>query len=90
MWLLAMATAGLLVVGSAYTGPAMNPTNAFGWALRELLAKQHGKAVLRTLDLPDCACGSGRLAFSYLFPIQKADEIKACKERRSKGVCLFG
>ncbi|KAG4940336.1 hypothetical protein JHK87_044207 [Glycine soja] len=31
-WLLATATVVLVMVGSAYTGPAMNPANAFGWA----------------------------------------------------------
>lgn len=31
-WLLAMATVTLVVSGSAYTGPSMNPANAFGWA----------------------------------------------------------
>ncbi len=32
MWLLAMATVTLVIAGSAYTGPSMNPANAFGWA----------------------------------------------------------
>lgn len=32
VWLPAMAIAGLVVVGSGYTRPAMNPANAFGWA----------------------------------------------------------
>ncbi|GAB2286462.1 Aquaporin SIP1-2 [Dionaea muscipula] len=31
-WLLAMATVALVIAGSAYTGPSMNPANAFGWA----------------------------------------------------------
>ncbi|ESW33765.1 hypothetical protein PHAVU_001G097000 [Phaseolus vulgaris] len=31
-WFLATATVVLVMVGSAYTGPAMNPANAFGWA----------------------------------------------------------
>ncbi|KAL9259311.1 Aquaporin SIP1-2-like protein [Drosera capensis] len=31
-WLLAVATVVLVVAGSGYTGPAMNPANAFGWA----------------------------------------------------------
>ncbi|KAF5735259.1 aquaporin protein AQU20 [Tripterygium wilfordii] len=31
-WLLAMATVALVVAGSGYTGPSMNPANAFGWA----------------------------------------------------------
>ncbi|XP_074317310.1 aquaporin SIP1-2 isoform X1 [Silene latifolia] len=31
-WLLAMATVTLVVLGSGYTGPSMNPANAFGWA----------------------------------------------------------
>ncbi|KAK0600582.1 hypothetical protein LWI29_016336 [Acer saccharum] len=31
-WLLAMATVVLVVAGGAYTGPSMNPANAFGWA----------------------------------------------------------
>ncbi|TXG49098.1 hypothetical protein EZV62_024973 [Acer yangbiense] len=32
VWLLAMTTVGLIVSGSKYTGPSMNPANAFGWA----------------------------------------------------------
>ncbi|KAL5098275.1 hypothetical protein RYX36_002602, partial [Vicia faba] len=32
IWLLAMSTVTLVMVGSAYTGPSMNPANAFGWA----------------------------------------------------------
>ncbi|KAA8514865.1 hypothetical protein F0562_018044 [Nyssa sinensis] len=32
MWLLAMSTVTLIVAGSSYTGPSMNPANAFGWA----------------------------------------------------------
>ncbi|PSS13743.1 Aquaporin SIP1-2 like [Actinidia chinensis var. chinensis] len=31
-WLLAMTTVALVVAGSSYTGPSMNPANAFGWA----------------------------------------------------------
>ncbi|KAK2995872.1 hypothetical protein RJ640_012081, partial [Escallonia rubra] len=31
-WLLAMSTVTLIVAGSSYTGPSMNPANAFGWA----------------------------------------------------------
>lgn len=31
-WLLAMSTVTLVVSGSSYTGPSMNPANAFGWA----------------------------------------------------------
>ncbi|GLT78004.1 hypothetical protein SLA2020_495550 [Shorea laevis] len=31
-WLLAMATVALVIAGSNYTGPSMNPANAFGWA----------------------------------------------------------
>ncbi|KAL2529836.1 Aquaporin SIP1-1 [Forsythia ovata] len=31
-WLLAMSTVALVVAGSSYTGPSMNPANAFGWA----------------------------------------------------------
>ncbi|KAI9093705.1 hypothetical protein K1719_027154 [Acacia pycnantha] len=31
-WLLAMSTVALVMAGSAYTGPSMNPANAFGWA----------------------------------------------------------
>ncbi|KAL8172277.1 hypothetical protein V2J09_024081 [Rumex salicifolius] len=31
-WLLSMATVTLVVTGSSYTGPSMNPANAFGWA----------------------------------------------------------
>ncbi|GMH10734.1 hypothetical protein Nepgr_012575 [Nepenthes gracilis] len=30
--LIAMATVTLVVAGSGYTGPSMNPANAFGWA----------------------------------------------------------
>ncbi|KAJ0078943.1 hypothetical protein Patl1_23007 [Pistacia atlantica] len=32
IWLLAVATVVLVVSGSTYTGPSMNPANAFGWA----------------------------------------------------------
>lgn len=31
-WLLSMSTVSLIVAGSSYTGPSMNPANAFGWA----------------------------------------------------------
>ncbi|KAJ8623605.1 hypothetical protein MRB53_032134 [Persea americana] len=31
-WLLAISTVALIVAGSDYTGPSMNPANAFGWA----------------------------------------------------------
>ncbi|KVI08417.1 aquaporin SIP1-2-like [Cynara cardunculus var. scolymus] len=31
-WILSMVTMVLIVVGSSYTGPSMNPANAFGWA----------------------------------------------------------
>ncbi|KAJ9131941.1 hypothetical protein P3X46_034842 [Hevea brasiliensis] len=31
-WLLAVVTVTLVVSGSKYTGPSMNPANAFGWA----------------------------------------------------------
>ncbi|XAR68681.1 hypothetical protein NMG60_11003896 [Bertholletia excelsa] len=31
-WLIAMATVALVIAGSSYTGPSMNPANAFGWA----------------------------------------------------------
>ncbi|XVF06512.1 hypothetical protein REPUB_Repub06bG0054700 [Reevesia pubescens] len=31
-WLLAIATVALVMSGDAYTGPSMNPANAFGWA----------------------------------------------------------
>ncbi|KAF3671985.1 Aquaporin SIP1-1 [Capsicum annuum] len=31
-WLLAMSTVTMVVAGSKYTGPSMNPANAFGWA----------------------------------------------------------
>ncbi|KAI3437106.1 uncharacterized protein J3R85_005852 [Psidium guajava] len=31
-WMLAAVTVALVVAGSSYTGPSMNPANAFGWA----------------------------------------------------------
>ncbi|KAJ8570330.1 hypothetical protein K7X08_037302 [Anisodus acutangulus] len=31
-WLFAMSTVTMVVAGSKYTGPSMNPANAFGWA----------------------------------------------------------
>ncbi|KAL4203060.1 hypothetical protein AMTRI_Chr02g224300 [Amborella trichopoda] len=31
-WLLAMSTVVLVLAGSPYTGPSMNPANAYGWA----------------------------------------------------------
>lgn len=32
LWLLSVTTVTLVMVGSAYTGPSLNPANAFGWA----------------------------------------------------------
>ncbi|KAJ6674685.1 AQUAPORIN SIP1-1 [Salix viminalis] len=32
VWLLAVATVGLIMAGGKYTGPSMNPANAYGWA----------------------------------------------------------
>ncbi|KAM5580622.1 aquaporin SIP1-1-like [Rosa sericea] len=32
IWLLSVATVGLVVAGSGFTGPSMNPANAYGWA----------------------------------------------------------
>ncbi|XP_050382386.1 aquaporin SIP1-1-like [Argentina anserina] len=32
IWLVKVATVGLAVLGSGFTGPSMNPANAFGWA----------------------------------------------------------
>lgn len=31
-WMLAMSIVTMVVTGSSYTGPSMNPANAFGWA----------------------------------------------------------
>ncbi|OVA13482.1 Major intrinsic protein [Macleaya cordata] len=31
-WMLSISTVALVVAGSGYTGPSMNPANAFGWA----------------------------------------------------------
>ncbi|GJN13987.1 hypothetical protein PR202_gb00755 [Eleusine coracana subsp. coracana] len=31
-WMLSVSTVSLVLSGAAYTGPAMNPANAFGWA----------------------------------------------------------
>ncbi|XVF82254.1 hypothetical protein PTKIN_Ptkin16aG0030800 [Pterospermum kingtungense] len=32
LWLMALSTVGLVPAGAKYTGPSMNPANAFGWA----------------------------------------------------------
>ncbi|KAK1310105.1 Aquaporin SIP1-2 [Acorus calamus] len=31
-WMLSITTVALVITGSGYTGPSMNPANAFGWA----------------------------------------------------------
>ncbi|URD84433.1 hypothetical protein MUK42_27779 [Musa troglodytarum] len=31
-WMVAVSTVAMVVAGAGYTGPAMNPANAFGWA----------------------------------------------------------
>ncbi|KAL8246459.1 hypothetical protein R6Q59_007675 [Mikania micrantha] len=31
-WMLSVATMAVIIPGSSYTGPSMNPANAFGWA----------------------------------------------------------
>lgn len=52
VWLLSNVTAGLVWVGRGYTGPSMNPANAFGWAYAN--DKHNLGAVLRLLDLSHC------------------------------------
>lgn len=32
VWLVAILNVGLVLIGSGYTGPSMNPASAFGWA----------------------------------------------------------
>lgn len=32
VWLMSCVTAGLVILGSGYSGPSLNPANAFGWA----------------------------------------------------------
>ncbi|KAF5746076.1 aquaporin SIP1-1-like [Tripterygium wilfordii] len=32
VWLISVVTVGLFIAGSGYTGPSINPANAFGWA----------------------------------------------------------
>ncbi|CAO2816577.1 unnamed protein product [Amaranthus hypochondriacus] len=80
-WLLSIATVTLVVVGSSYTGPAMNPANAFGWAY---MRKQHN-----TWDqlyvywiCPFIGAISAAWVFRIVFP-QPKKQKKAPKNRKA-------
>lgn len=64
VWLPAMATVGLVVVGSGYTMPAMDPAERVWMGVHEQLA-QHGGAI-RVLDFPICKSGFGGLGIQAL------------------------
>ncbi|KAF8043076.1 hypothetical protein BT93_A1427 [Corymbia citriodora subsp. variegata] len=76
VWLLAMATVGLVVVGSSYTGPAMNPANAFGWAYVNDWHNTWDQFFVYWI-CPFVGATLAGWAFRLLFPIEKPKEKKA-------------
>ncbi|XP_030460413.2 aquaporin SIP1-1-like [Syzygium oleosum] len=76
VWLLAMATVGLVVVGSSYTGPAMNPANAFGWAYVNDRHNTWDQFYVYWI-CPFVGAVFAGWAFKLLFPVQKPKEKKA-------------
>ncbi|XP_021715900.1 aquaporin SIP1-2-like isoform X1 [Chenopodium quinoa] len=81
-WLLAMATVTLVVAGSSYTGPSMNPANAFGWAY---IRKQHN-----TWDqlyvywiCPFIGAIGAAWVFRIIYPLPKKQK-KAPKNRKAE------
>ncbi|CAL5423666.1 unnamed protein product [Camellia sinensis] len=63
-WLLAMSTVALVVTGSNYTGPSMNPANCLWLGICKQPA-QHMGAVLCLLDLPLYRSNIGCMGFPY-------------------------
>lgn len=75
VWLLAMATVGLVIVGSGFTGPAMNPANAFGWAY---MNNRHDSWDLFYVYwiCPFVGAVMAAAIFRFLFPLQKKPKQK--------------
>ncbi|KAJ0044741.1 hypothetical protein Pint_05276 [Pistacia integerrima] len=76
IWLLAMATVGLVFAGSSYTGPSMNPANAFGWAF---VNNRHNNWELFYVYWISPFIGAILAAwfFKFLFPAKTNKEKKA-------------
>lgn len=75
MWLLAMATVGLVIVGSGFTGPAMNPANAFGWAYMNNWHDTWEQFYVYWI-CPFIGAVLAARIFRFLFPIQKKPKQK--------------
>ncbi|KAI4325085.1 hypothetical protein MLD38_030512 [Melastoma candidum] len=76
MSMVAIVTVALVVTGSSYTGPSMNPANAFGWA--------YVNGWHTTWELfyvywmcPFVGAFLAATIFKLLFPVQKPKEKKA-------------
>ncbi|KAK4743632.1 hypothetical protein SAY87_009944 [Trapa incisa] len=78
MWLLAMATVGLVMVGSGFTGPAMNPANAFGWAYMNNRHDTWEQFYVYWISPFMGAVLAARI-FRLLFPVQKKQKAKQKK-----------
>lgn len=76
VWLVAMTTVGMVMVGSSYTGPAMNPANAYGWAFVNDRHNTWDQFYVYWI-CPFVGAGLAGWAFKLLFPIQKPKAKKA-------------
>ncbi|OWM79815.1 aquaporin SIP1-1-like [Punica granatum] len=76
VWLLATATVGLVVIGAGFTGPAMNPANAFGWAYMNNWHNTWDQFYVYWICPFIGAALAGRV-YRFLFPVQKKPKQKA-------------
>ncbi|KAK9699595.1 hypothetical protein RND81_08G184300 [Saponaria officinalis] len=80
-WLLAMATVTLVVLGAGYTGPSMNPANAFGWAYLKGMHNTWDQFYVYWI-CPFIGAIVAAMVFRLLFPEPKKPK-KAPKNRKA-------
>lgn len=81
-WLLAMATVTLVVTGSTYTGPSMNPANAFGWAYINNWHNTWDQFYVYWI-CPFIGAIVAAWVFRLIFPQPKKQQKKAPKNRKA-------
>lgn len=81
--MLAIATVAMIVVGSEYTGPSMNPVNAYGWAY---INNQHNtwKQFYVYWICPFIGSILAAWVFRFVFPLPSPKGKKAQKAKKTK------
>lgn len=79
--LLSVATVALIVPGSAYTGPSMNPANAFGWAYVNKCHDTWEQLYVYWI-CPFAGAIAAAVVFRVLFPRRKKKQPKSKKSRK--------